>query len=60
MLLQVRQLIGGIGMKQAADIQGEGTKESPWRLKTPGGKAEFMAFRDGTRPAGAGHPIRQD
>lgn len=25
---------------------GEGTRESPWQLTTPGGKAAFEAFRD--------------
>src|SRR5688572_21240039 len=25
---------------------GDGTPQSPWQLKTPGGKADFIAFRD--------------
>jgi hypothetical protein len=25
-----------------------GTRDKPWQLKTPGGKAEFLAFRDPT------------
>jgi hypothetical protein len=25
---------------------GEGTRERPWRLKTPSGQSEFQAFRD--------------
>lgn len=27
-------------------VEGEGTRESPWQLATPGGKAAFEAFRD--------------
>jgi hypothetical protein len=30
----------------AADVLGAGTREDPWRLKTPSGGAEFEAFRD--------------
>jgi len=26
----------------------EGTRDRPWELKTPGGKADFIAFRDDT------------
>jgi hypothetical protein len=26
--------------------KGTGTRDDPWQLKTPGGKAEFTAFRD--------------
>ena len=29
-------------------MKGAGTREKPWKLKTPGGKAEFVAFRDET------------
>jgi hypothetical protein len=29
-------------------MAGKGTRESPWTLKTPGGKADFVAFRDET------------
>ena len=29
-----------------ADAKGAGTLEKPWQLKTPGGKSEFLAFRD--------------
>jgi hypothetical protein len=32
----------------AKDIQGKGTKESPWALKTPPGTSEFEAYRDET------------
>ena len=32
----------------AHQVQGEGTRESPWKLATPGGKAAFEAFRDPT------------
>jgi hypothetical protein len=31
-----------------ADVQGSGTREEPWTLKTPSGQAEFQAFRDET------------
>jgi hypothetical protein len=27
---------------------GEGTRESPWILKTPPGRSEYLAFRDET------------
>ena len=27
-------------------VAGAGTRDDPWQLKTPGGKAEFLAFRD--------------
>lgn len=27
---------------------GEGTREQPWRLKTPSRASEFLAYRDGT------------
>jgi hypothetical protein len=27
-------------------VKGTGTRDDPWQLKTPGGKAEFIAFRD--------------
>ena len=27
-------------------VKGAGTRDDPWQLKTPGGKAEFTAFRD--------------
>jgi hypothetical protein len=26
--------------------KGDGTRDDPWQLKTPGGKADFTAFRD--------------
>ena len=29
-----------------AGVKGSGTRDDPWQLKTPGGKAEFVAFRD--------------
>jgi hypothetical protein len=29
------------------DTEGEGTRESPWVLRTPPGKSEYMAYRDG-------------
>ncbi len=29
-----------------ANVKGAGTREDPWQLKTPGGRSEFMAFRD--------------
>jgi len=28
------------------DVKGEGTRESPWILKTPPGKSEYLAYRD--------------
>ena len=31
-----------------SDTKSAGTREKPWALKTPGGKAEFTAFRDET------------
>ncbi len=31
-----------------ASKRGAGTRDDPWALKTPGGKAEFTAFRDET------------
>jgi hypothetical protein len=31
-----------------ATTKGAGTRDDPWQLKTPGGKAEFVAFRDET------------
>jgi hypothetical protein len=27
-------------------VKGAGTRNDPWQLKTPGGKADFTAFRD--------------
>jgi hypothetical protein len=27
-------------------VKGAGTRDDPWQLKTPGGKADFTAFRD--------------
>lgn len=30
------------------DIQGLGTKEQPWQLKTPSGSSELLAYRDET------------
>jgi len=27
-------------------VMGAGTRDNPWQLKTPGGKADFIAFRD--------------
>jgi hypothetical protein len=30
----------------AAGVQGTGTREDPWVLKTPPGSSEYMAFRD--------------
>lgn len=32
--------------KASAEVAGEGTKASPWKLKTPPGTAEFEAYRD--------------
>ena len=29
-----------------SDTKSIGTREKPWALNTPGGKAEFTAFRD--------------
>lgn len=31
-----------------ASSQGQGTKESPWLLKTPSGSSEYMLYRDET------------
>ena len=31
-----------------ADVNGEGTRERPWTLKTPSGQADFTAYRDET------------
>jgi len=33
-------------MPAAADVQGEGTRQSPWVLKTPPGTSEYQMFRD--------------
>jgi hypothetical protein len=30
----------------SADVNGQGSRERPWILKTPSGQAEFEAFRD--------------
>jgi Family of unknown function (DUF6855) len=30
----------------AEEIQGDGAKQSPWVLRTPPGKSEFLAYRD--------------
>ncbi len=30
----------------AEEVEGQGTKESPWMLKTPSGQSEFQAYRD--------------
>lgn len=30
------------------DVKGEGTKEDPWKLKTPPGKSEYQIYRDET------------
>ena len=30
------------------DVDGEGTRESPWALTTPPGKSEYTAYRDET------------
>jgi hypothetical protein len=32
----------------AVTADGEGTRESPWILKTPPGRSEYLAFRDET------------
>ena len=32
----------------SADVNGEGTRERPWTLKTPSGQADFTAYRDDT------------
>ena len=29
-----------------ADVNGDGTRERPWTLKTPSGQADFTAYRD--------------
>jgi hypothetical protein len=31
-----------------ADANGQGTRERPWQLKTPGGTSDFQAYRDET------------
>jgi len=33
---------------KSGNAAGEGTREHPWRLKTPSGQSEFLAFRDET------------
>ena len=33
-------------MMATHDAEGEGTRESPWVLKTPPGKSEYLAYRD--------------
>ena len=33
---------------EAKNGQGQGTKESPWMLKTPSGTSEYMMYRDDT------------
>jgi hypothetical protein len=35
-------------MPAKAKVSGAGTREKPWRLKTPPGSSEFEAFRDAT------------
>jgi hypothetical protein len=30
----------------AVEVKGTGTKEEPWQLKTPSGKAEYTMYRD--------------
>lgn len=30
----------------AASVDGEGTRDNPWRLATPSGGAQFIAYRD--------------
>jgi len=32
----------------SADVNGEGTRQRPWTLKTPSGQADFTAYRDDT------------
>ena len=32
----------------AVEVQGIGTKESPWQLKTPSGTSEYQMYRDDT------------
>ncbi len=32
-----------------ASAAGQGTKEQPWKLKTPSGSSEFEAYRDASR-----------
>lgn len=29
-----------------ANVKGIGSRDDPWQLKTPGGRADFVAFRD--------------
>ncbi len=31
-----------------SDVKGDGTKESPWQLKTPSGSSEYQMYRDET------------
>ncbi|HTD82088.1 MAG TPA: hypothetical protein VK723_08070, partial [Thermoplasmata archaeon] len=31
---------------KSGSASGEGTREHPWKLKTPSGTSEFLAFRD--------------
>ncbi len=33
---------------KSGNAAGEGTREHPWKLKTPSGQSEFLAFRDET------------
>lgn len=35
-------------MMATHDAEGEGTRESPWVLKTPPGESEYLAYRDET------------
>ena len=35
-------------MMATHEAEGEGTRESPWVLKTPPGKSEYLAYRDET------------
>jgi hypothetical protein len=36
-----------MGVEMATDdVNGEGTREHPWVLKTPPGKSEYLAYRD--------------
>lgn len=34
------------GTMTTGTVSGEGTKQKPWRLKTPSGSSEFEAYRD--------------
>src|SRR5262245_30130556 len=36
------------GSMTTTEVNGSGTKEQPWVLRTPSGQAEFQAFRDET------------